>query len=68
MSTSLKDEDTPEGTFDLSIRIMNTELIGMTMKVDDFKMKWVIVGLGAVGVLAWVATSFGPSIVSTFGG
>jgi|TARA_B110000977_G_scaffold184313_1_gene247840 hypothetical protein len=64
----IKDSDTPEGTFDLSLRVMNNEVIGFSMKVDDFKMKWIIVGLAAVGVLAWATTVFGPSIVNTFGG
>lgn len=64
----LRDEDTPEGTFDLSLRIMNNEVIGFAMKVDDFKMKWILVGLVAVGALAWVATTFGPTIANTFGG
>tara|TARA_Y100000389_G_scaffold201976_1_gene246058 strand:- start:8886 stop:9143 length:258 start_codon:yes stop_codon:yes gene_type:complete len=64
----LRDEDTPEGTFDLSFRVMNNEVLGFAMRVDDFKMKWIIVGLAAVGVLAWVAVTFGPMITQTFGG
>lgn len=64
----LRDEDTPEGTFDLSFRVMNNEVLGFAMKVDDFKMKWIIVGLAAVGILAWVAVTFGPMITQTFGG
>lgn len=64
----LKDEDTPEGTFDLSLRIMNNEVIGFAMRVDDFKAKWLILGLIAVGILGYAATVFGPTIQSTFGG
>jgi hypothetical protein len=64
----LKDEDTPEGTFDLSLRIMNNEIIGFAMRVDDFKAKWLILGVLAIGVLAWGASIFGPAIQSTFGG
>ena len=64
----LKDEDTPEGTFDLSFRIMNNEVLGFAMRVDDFKAKWLILGLIAIGILGFVATSFGPMIMATFGG
>ena len=64
----LKDEDTPEGTFDLSFRIMNNEVIGFAMRVDDFKAKWLILGLIAIAILGFVATTFGPMIMSTFGG
>ena len=64
----LKDEDTPEGTFDLSFRLMNTEIIGLTMRVDDFKMKWIIVGVVVITALAWIGTTFGPAIASAFGG
>ena len=64
----LRDEDTPEGTFDLSFRLMNNEVLGLTMKVDDFKMKWIIVGVVVVGALAWIGTTFGPTIASAFGG
>ena len=64
----LKDEETPEGTFDLSLRIMNNEIIGFAMRVDDFKAKWLILGVLAIGVLAWGASIFGPAIQSTFGG
>ena len=59
----LKDEDTPEGTFDLSFRIMNNEVIGFAMRVDDFKAKWLILGLIAIAILGFV-----PMIMSTFGG
>jgi hypothetical protein len=64
----LRDEDTPEGTFDLSFRLMNNEIIGITMKVDDFKMKWIILGVVVIGALAWIGTTFGPSIAGAFGG
>ena len=64
----LKDEDTPEGTFDLSFRVMNNEVIGFAMRVDDFKAKWLILGLITIAILGFVATAFGPMIMSTFGG
>ena len=65
---AIRDEDTPEGTFDLSFRVMNNEVIGFAMRVDDFKAKWLILGLIAIAILGFVATAFGPMIMNTFGG
>jgi hypothetical protein len=63
----LKDEDTPEGTFDLSFRVMNNEILGFTMRVDDFKAKWLLLGLISIAVLGYMVSVFGPVIMSTFG-
>jgi hypothetical protein len=38
------------------------------MRVDDFKAKWLILGLIAIAILGFVATAFGPMIMNTFGG
>jgi len=38
------------------------------MKVDDFKMKWLIIGIFSIAVLMWVMSLFGPAIMSTYGG
>jgi hypothetical protein len=40
----------------------------MRMVVDDFKMKWLIVGVAAITVLAWGASYFGPLLVGAVGG
>ena len=60
--------DHPEGKFELAIRILGNEVLGLQMKVDDFKMKWLLIGIFAIGVLMWVMTLFGPALVSTYGG
>ena len=60
--------DTPEGKFELAIRILGNEVLGLQMKVDDFKMKWLLIAIFAIAVLMWVSTLFGPALVSTFGG
>jgi hypothetical protein len=38
------------------------------MIVDDFKMKWLIIGVAAVTAIAWAASLFGPILVGAFGG
>jgi len=60
--------DMPEGKLEMSIRLMNNEVIGFKMVVDDFKMKWVLVGIAAMFAIAYMASSFGPVIANTFGG
>lgn len=60
--------DQPEGKMELSLRILSNELVGIKMVVDDMKMKWVVIGVGAIGVLLWAAAQFGPSLTSAFGG
>ena len=37
-----------EGKLEISVRILGNEIIGFKMTVDDFKMKWMLVGLFAV--------------------
>ena len=49
---------------ELSLRVLGNELIGFKMMVDDFKMKWVIVGLVTIIGLGWVISSFGPLIAT----
>jgi len=60
--------DMPEGKMELSLRILSNELIGIKMSVDDMKMKWVVIGVGAIGALLWAASSFGPTLTNAFGG
>ena len=38
-----------EGKLELSLRILGNEIIGFQMIVDDFKMKWMLLGLVAIG-------------------
>ena len=58
--------DEPEGKFEMSIRILGNELIAMKMVVDDFKMKWILVGLIAMVAILWAGSSFGPALVNIF--
>ena len=58
--------DLPEGKMELSLRILSNELIGIKMSVDDMKMKWVVIGVGAIGALLWAASSFAPDLTTAF--
>ena len=57
-----------EGKLELSVRILGTEIIGFQMIVDDFKMKWMLLGLVAIGALSWIMVQFGPMLMETFSG
>ena len=55
-----------EGKLELSVRILGNEIIGFKMVVDDFKMKWMLLGLIAIGAIAYIMVSFGPQLMETF--
>ena len=59
--------DMPEGKMELSLRVLSNELIGIKMVVDDMKMKWVVVGVGAIAVALWAASSIAPAITAALG-
>jgi uncharacterized integral membrane protein len=50
--------DMPEGKMELSLRILSNELIGIKMSVDDMKMKWVVIGVGAIALMLWAVRRF----------
>ena len=55
-----------EGKLELSLRILGNEIVGFKMMVDDFKMKWMLLGLVAIGAIAYIMVSFGPQLMETF--
>ena len=55
-----------EGKLELSVRILGNEIIGFKMVVDDFKMKWMLLGLVSIGAIAYIMVSFGPQLMETF--
>jgi len=60
--------DKDDGKLELSIRILGNELIAIKMEVNDFKMKWLIIGVGTLVALGYAVSSFGPKLMDTFGG
>jgi len=59
--------DMPEGKMEISMRVLGNELIGIKMIVDDFKMKWALIGVAGIGILLWAASTFGPAIMGLAG-
>ncbi len=56
-----------EGKIEMSVRVLGNELIGFKMVVDDFKMKWLIFGVITIVALTYAFTTFGPTLMDTFG-
>lgn len=54
--------DMPEGKMEISLRVLGNELLGIKMTVDDFKMKWAIIGVAGIAVLLAAVSYFGPAL------
>jgi len=57
-----------EGKLEISVSILGNEIIGFKMMVDDFKMKWLLLGIVALSAISYTMTSFGPQLMETFSG
>ena len=55
-----------EGKLEMSLRILGNEIIGFKMIVDDFKMKWMLLGIIALASISFVMVEFGPQLMETF--
>lgn len=62
----MANDDDNEGKLEIVVRVLGNELVGLKMVVDDFKMKWLIIGVAAVTAIAWGASVFGPVLINTF--
>ncbi len=65
MPEEIKVDD--KGKMEIQLRILGNELVAIKMSVDDFKMKWLFVGIVAMLAVGWAASSFGPELISMFG-
>ena len=59
-------QEQSDGKLELSLRILGNEIIGFEMVVDDFKLKFLLGGIAALGIIAYIMVVFGPSLVETF--
>ena len=59
-------QEQSDGKLELSLRILGNEIIGFKMVVDDFKLKFLLGGIAALGIIACIMVVFGPSLVETF--
>ena len=65
MPEEIKVDD--KGKMEIQLRILGNELVAIKMSVDDFKMKWLFVGIVAMLGVGWAASSFGPELIGMFG-
>jgi hypothetical protein len=62
------EEENSDGKLELSLRILGNEIIGFKMVVDDFKIKFLLGGIAALGIIAYIMVVFGPQLMETFSG
>lgn len=62
---SQKSDD--QGKLEVAVRVLGNELIALKMTVDDFKMKWLVLGVVTIVALGWAASNFGPKLMQMFG-
>ena len=60
------EDEQNDGKVELSLRILGNEIIGFKMVVDDFKLKFLLGGIAALGIIAYIMVVFGPSLMETF--
>lgn len=44
-----------EGYLEVNVRLFGTEVVSFRLAVDDFRMKWAVLGLASAVVLLYVA-------------
>ena len=59
-----REDDT--GKLEIAVRILGNELVALKMTVDDFKMKWLVLGVVTICALGWAASAFGPELINMF--
>ena len=62
----MNEEEQNDGKLELSLRILGNEIIGFKMVVDDFKIKFLLGGIAAMGIIAYIMVVFGPQLMETF--
>ena len=63
----MAEEVDDKGKMEIQLRVLGNELVAIKMSVDDFKMKWLLIGVISIVALGWAAGSFGPELVNMFG-
>jgi hypothetical protein len=62
----IDNENKGADTFEISLRVLGNELIGLRIAVNDMKQKWIIAGLITIAVVGFIVGEVGPNIVSMF--
>jgi len=59
-------QEEQDNTFELSLRVLGSEFIGFKISVNDFKSKWLVLSIIAVGGFGGTVAVFGPTIKALF--
>ena len=63
ININMDEEDQSDGKLEISLRILGNEIIGFKMMVDDFKIKFLLGGIAAMGIIAYIMVVFGPQLM-----
>lgn len=66
MSDENKVIDNPPGTFEMSLRVLGNEFIGIRITVDDIKQKWITISVLAIAALGFTISQVAPPIMDMF--
>ena len=56
-----------DNQFNLSLRLLGNEVIGVTLSANNVKNKWLFTGLLSTAVLVFIASEYGPALADFFG-
>ena len=68
ININMDEEDQSDGKLEISLRILGNEIIGFKMMVDDFKIKFLLGGIAAMAIIAYIMVVFGHQLMETFSG
>ena len=54
INIAMAKQEQSDGKLELALRILGNEIIGFTMVVDDFKLKCLLGGIAALGIIAYI--------------
>ena len=58
--------ESKDGSFEISLRVLGNEVIGLSLTVDDFKTKWVVLSVVSLFAISYTVATFGPSLFNMF--
>jgi hypothetical protein len=50
------------GKFDMTIRVLDLEVLGFSLSIQDFRVKWLFISIAAFGGIMATLATFGPDV------
>ena len=52
------------GKFEMTIRVLDLEVLGFSLAIEDFRVKWLFISIAAFGGIMATLATFGPEVKS----